>query len=475
MRGIVAYGGYGPRFRLQRAAIAAALGAAPIKGARSVASYDEDTTTMAVEAGRRAIATSSELPSTLYFATAAPAYLDKSNASAVHGGLGLDPHVGAYDVLGGVRSGVAAVRAALDAATIDDVAMAVLSDIRTGLPGSSDESQSADGAAALILGRGPGVIAELLGRGCSTTEFLDRWRAPGELASHLWEERFVEQAYAAPASSAVADALKMAGVDVSDIDHVIVSGLPTRAVRRVTTKLGASRHAIAADQVTGAIGNAGTAQSGLALAGVLDTADPGQLILQVTLADGADVLVWRTTDALATFAARRQQLISEQINAANCDLPYTKFLTWRGMLGQEPPRRPDPDRPAAPPSWRREAWKFGFVASRCSECGARQLPPARVCLECGCVDQMVPERLADTRGTIATFTVDHLSYTPSPPIVASVVDFDGGGRFPCELTDVDPAQVHVGTRVEMTFRRLYTAGGIHNYFWKARPVGIEEG
>jgi hypothetical protein len=33
----------------------------------------------------------------------------------------------------------------------------------------------------------------------------------------------------------------------------------------------------------------------------------------------------------------------------------------------------------------------------------------------------------------------------------------------------------VGTRVEMTFRRLYTAGGIHNYFWKARPVGIEEG
>jgi hypothetical protein len=24
--------------------------------------------------------------------------------------------------------------------------------------------------------------------------------------------------------------------------------------------------------------------------------------------------------------------------------------------------------------------------------------------------------------------------------------------------------------VEMTFRRLYTAQGVHNYFWKARPV-----
>jgi hypothetical protein len=28
----------------------------------------------------------------------------------------------------------------------------------------------------------------------------------------------------------------------------------------------------------------------------------------------------------------------------------------------------------------------------------------------------------------------------------------------------------MGDRVEMTFRRLYTADGIHNYFWKARPL-----
>jgi uncharacterized OB-fold protein len=38
------------------------------------------------------------------------------------------------------------------------------------------------------------------------------------------------------------------------------------------------------------------------------------------------------------------------------------------------------------------------------------------------------------------------------------------------MTDVDPDAVSVGTRVEMTFRRLYTAEGVHNYFWKARPL-----
>ena len=78
--------------------------------------------------------------------------------------------------------------------------------------------------------------------------------------------------------------------------------------------------------------------------------------------------------------------------------------------------------------------------------------------------------LADVLGTIVTYTVDRLAYSPSPPVVFAVVDFDGGGRPPVELTDVDADDVAIGGRVEMTFRRLFTADGIHNYFWKARPV-----
>ena len=71
---------------------------------------------------------------------------------------------------------------------------------------------------------------------------------------------------------------------------------------------------------------------------------------------------------------------------------------------------------------------------------------------------------------MVTFTVDRMAYSPSPPIVFAVVDFDGGGRFPVELTDVDADALAIGDRVEMTFRRLFTADGIHDYFWKARPV-----
>ena len=78
--------------------------------------------------------------------------------------------------------------------------------------------------------------------------------------------------------------------------------------------------------------------------------------------------------------------------------------------------------------------------------------------------------MADATGTIVTFTIDRLSYSPSPPIVFAVVDFDGGGRLPIELTDVDPGEVAIGGRVELTFRRLFTADGIANYFWKGRLV-----
>ncbi|MGW6462134.1 Zn-ribbon domain-containing OB-fold protein, partial [Streptomyces sp. NPDC055078] len=74
---------------------------------------------------------------------------------------------------------------------------------------------------------------------------------------------------------------------------------------------------------------------------------------------------------------------------------------------------------------------------------------------------------------IAAVQADLLAYSPDPPLIGAAVDFDGGGRMMCEITDADPATLAIGDRVEMTFRRLYTtADGVHNYFWKARPVRV---
>ena len=78
MRGIIGYGTYVPYYRLDRAKITAAMGAGGGRGHRAVASYDEDTTTMGVEAARSALRATSVTPSSIWFATANPAYLDLS-------------------------------------------------------------------------------------------------------------------------------------------------------------------------------------------------------------------------------------------------------------------------------------------------------------------------------------------------------------------------------------------------------------
>ncbi len=78
--------------------------------------------------------------------------------------------------------------------------------------------------------------------------------------------------------------------------------------------------------------------------------------------------------------------------------------------------------------------------------------------------------MADVAGTVMSATVDRLAYSPSPPVIFAVVDFDGGGRLPIELCDCTADDASPGARVEMTFRRLNAADGIANYFWKARPV-----
>src|SRR6266852_723201 len=279
MGGLVGYGAYVPYYQVERTRIAGVLGSGGGFGTRSVAAFDEDTTSMAVAAGRAALAgltgaggqPGRALVRQLFFATTVPAYADKTNATAVHAALRLPADALAVDMAGAVRSGVGALVTAAQSAV---PTMAVLADIRTGLPGSADERDGGDGAAAFVFGGADGglpVLAEIIGQGCATAEFLDRWRAPGAAASRVWEERFGEQVYVPLAEAAMADALKQAGLTPGQVDHLIVAGLPARAVSRTIRAVGVPAEAVAGNHAA-SIGNAGTAQPGILLADVLDRA-----------------------------------------------------------------------------------------------------------------------------------------------------------------------------------------------------------
>lgn len=447
MLGILSWGVHLPYRRLDRSQIAPVAGSGGGTGQRTVASYDEDVVTMAVEASRRALGARAAAVESVWWSTVEPPYLDKSSASLVHAALRLPRSAPGYDLHGSARSAMAALRAAAQGTATSLVAVA---DLRTGRPGSEDETAGGDAAAALVLGE-EDPAAEIVAWGSSTGELQDRWRAPGDRHSSRWEERFAVPVY----TELALEAWEAAGADVEEPDTVIVTGLHARAAASAAKKLGV-RADQAVDDLGAQVGNTGSAHPLLLLAAALDVATPGQRIALVNLADGADVVVLRATEAVATV--RSTPSVAQQIEAGR-PLPYGKFLAWRGMLDVEPPNRPAPARPSSSASYRNADWKYGFVGSA-DATGRVHLPPAPGDTE---------ERpMADAVGTVVTFTVDRLAYSPSPPIVFAVVDFDGGGRLPVELTDVDPADVAIGARVEMTFRRLFTGEGIHNYFWKAR-------
>jgi 3-hydroxy-3-methylglutaryl CoA synthase len=439
MRGILGWGVHLPYGRLDRTQIAPLVGSGGGKGTRAVAAYDEDTTTMAVAAARNLLRAVDTAPSSLWLATTTPTYLDKTNATAVHAALRLDRTTAAYDAIGSVRSTAGALRAASEGSL---PTLVIGSDLRTGRPGSADEARGADAAAAVLVGdeADGAVVAELLAEASVTEEFLDRWRGPGDTGSRQWEERFGETKYVPLGGEALKSALAGAGIDAGEVDALVVAGPHERACATVARASGVAAERVV-DNLAATVGNPGAAQPLLLLARALETAQPGQTVVLLVLSDGADAFVFRTTEALATYLPSRP--VAAQI-ISGAPVEYGRYLAWRGLLPVEPPRRPEPARPSASASGRSVEWKFGLTS------------PAGV--------------LADQRGTVTTFTVDKLVYSQSPPVVFAVVDFDDGERLPVELTDVAADDVEIGMRVEMTFRRLFTADGIANYFWKARPL-----
>ena len=235
------------------------------------------------------------------------------------------------------------------------------------------------------------------------------------------------------------------GLDAGQVDQVAVTGMHARAARALSGKLG-----VGADIVVDDLG----------IVGRTDRVCPSGAGPGVRCSSARDRARWWRwwrwpTEPMSSSCeppmpsprGLPSDPVASQVAAA-ADLGYGTFMTWRGMVTPEPPRRPEPQRVSASAAWRSEEWKFGFVGSRDRSSGAVHLPPSRVSMKGGAVDDMDPIDRADAEATIVTYTIDRMAYSPSPPIVFAILDFDGGGRFPVELTDVDPDEVAIGDRVD---------------------------
>lgn len=187
----------------------------------------------------------------------------------------------------------------------------------------------------------------------------------------------------------------------------------------------------------------------------------------INFSEGTDILLLEVTEAITKL--RKRKGIEGYLHVKNNELSYSDYLRWKGILEVEPPRRPEVDRPSAPAMFRNYQQNLGFYGSKCRECGTPQYPKQRICVQCQAKDKMDDYRFVGREATVATYTIDYLAASPAPPVLVAVIDFKGGGRIICDVTDCSKDEIEIGMEVEMSFRKLYEAKGIHNYFWKARP------
>jgi uncharacterized OB-fold protein len=126
--------------------------------------------------------------------------------------------------------------------------------------------------------------------------------------------------------------------------------------------------------------------------------------------------------------------------------------------------------------WREHRSALPLYGVKCKKCGTPQLfldgasTRPRICLECHSKDEFDPYRFADKTGKVVTFSHDYLALSQDPPNTLTVVDFEGGGRGSFGMADRDPDECKVGMGVEMTFRKIYFDKGVHNYYWKCKPL-----
>ena len=478
MSGIIDFGAYVPRYRLQRQAVVAANAwfnsglKAHAKGERSMAGWDEDVVTMALEAARDCLDEGDRTRvSRIILASTSLPFVDRQNFVIVKEALNLTDSVGGLDVTGSQRAGTSALLDALYADGKAGGTLCLASEKRRAQPGSELELLAGDAAAGFLVGDADPVATFVAGHSVSV-DFVDHFRSSGQAYDYNWEPRWVrDEGYGKIVPAAVAAALGKAGLSAGQVDSFIM-GAPIKGVNEAAAKACGIRPEAVADSLGAVLGDAGCAQPLVVLAHVLETAKPDQTLVVVGFGQGCDVIILRTTAALSR---RRGGLgVSGWLARRKPEANYLKFLFLNGELNLDRGMRAEFDQKTVQSALYRERKAvLGLVGGRCTKTGAVQFPKSEVSVAQNdwVVGSQEDYPLADRTARILTHTADSLAYNPDPPGRYGAVEFDGGGRMTVDFADLDAEDVVVGASVRMMFRikALDELRGFTKYFWKAVP------
>ncbi|BAT61389.1 hypothetical protein GJW-30_1_03946 [Variibacter gotjawalensis] len=474
--GILSFGAYIPRMRLQRKAAADANawfspGLKGQKGERAMAGWDEDSVTMAVDAARDALEGFSrdDLTSLQLASTSLP-FEDRQNAGIVANALNLDTQVGTLDLAGSLRAATSGAVNALRAKA--GQTLLVASEHRKTKAGSAQEMAYGDGAAALLIGEGD-VVAKLLGSAGESVDFVDHYRTEGSEFDYSWEERWIrDEGYMKIVPRVVGRLLKDTNTSADSITHFCMPGTLAKIGPTMAKKLGLAETAVR-DNLAAVVGDTGAAHPIMLLVHALEDAKPGDKILVANFAQGCDAMLFEATPAIAKMAKRRG--VTGSLKRRREETNYQKLLAFNNLVPLERGMRAEVDKQTPMTAlYRNRDMILGLVGGKCTKCGTLQYPKTRICVSpnCNAINTQEPHPFSEMTGAIMSYTADMLTYSPEPPQHFGMITFPEGGRIMMDFTDVDQGKVDVGMKMRMVFRikDFDSQRGFVRYFWKASPT-----
>ncbi len=289
---ILGYGAYIPYYRLPTAEIARVWrgGGSGPNVEKAVASMDEDTVTMAIEAARGAVKMAGvEKLGAVFVGTESKPYAVKPTSTMVAQALG-QHHTLAADLEFACKAGTEAIQVitGLVGSGMIEAGLAIGMDTAQGRPGDDLEYTAASGGAAYVIGKGSKKAVALIE--CSTsfvTDTGDFWRrAHQRYPRHL--SRFTgEPAYFFHIESSVRTLFEETGHKSSDFTYAVFHQPNPRFPVEVAARLGFSMDQIKTGLLNPMIGNTYAGSSPIGLAAVLDEAKPGDKILLASFGSGA--------------------------------------------------------------------------------------------------------------------------------------------------------------------------------------------
>ena len=340
--GIVGYGTYIPRHRITAEEIGRVwnkdglrTGAGLGVKEKAVATWDEDSATIAVMAARNAIESSgidAKKIGAIYVGSESKPYAVKPTATIVAQACGCSENLTAADFEFACKAGTAGIQACMGmvASQMIEVGLAVGSDTAQGRPNDILEFTAASGGGAVLIGSHK-PLAMIHETFSYTTDTPDFWRRQhAEFPKHAG--RFTgEPAYFKHVLAGGKGLMEKANTKPKDYDYAVFHQPNGKFPLKAGEELGFTKEQVLPGLLSPHIGNTYSGASIIGLSAVLDVAKEGDRIIVVSFGSGAGSDAFDITVTKEIEGKRSKLSVADQIKQKQY-VDYTAYAKYRRKI-----------------------------------------------------------------------------------------------------------------------------------------------